>query len=632
MRVGWKRIISFLFFIAIGHAHAQVKFTAVATPAQLGPNDYTELKFIIENASDLDHIQPPAINNFTLISGPSQENGMSVINGDVKKYVAVSYVIKPKGIGNFTIAGATAKIDGREMRSNSVTIKVDNAFANANNNSGLNAFNTPFNFPDPFADASPEPRFNDNILKKGDNAIEKIKNNLFVRLETDKTSCYVGEPIIASYKLYTRLQSESNITKNPSFSGFSVIDLQQPDNVTSRVEKLNGREYNVYTIRKVQLYPLQAGNLELESAEVENNVHFIKAEYMNRRQDAFGDMFPGFQNNNIPPEGIEDHKLTLQSKPITILVKPLPAGSPATFKGAVGNFEINAAVAKNAFTTDDAGALTVTISGAGNLQMVTAPDISWPNGIEGFDAKTSDDLYKTNVPVSGRKIMEYPFTVSTAGEYTIPPISYSFFDPKTATYKTVSTKPVKFTVTPGTGKPKTFDTSTITKNEPSMLMRFFSNRLRVVSVVAALILIGLIFWLKRDKRKEESAIQQLKDMAELESVNTIIENQKNPLADAEESMLISDGSTFYQKLNSGFKNYLSNKLQIPLEDLNKKSINEKMDKASIPLGTSLEINKLMDEIEWQLFTPDVDNEKMQDMYSRANVLMQEINSRLLSSV
>ena len=95
---------------------------------------------------------------------------------------------------------------------------------------------------------------------------------MFLRVEVDKQSCFVGEPLVATYKLYTRLKSESNMTKNPSFNGFSVLDLQLPNDMSSTVEKYEGKEYNVYVIRKVQLYPLLAGELELGIAEIENTM------------------------------------------------------------------------------------------------------------------------------------------------------------------------------------------------------------------------------------------------------------------------------------------------------------------------------------------------------------------------
>ncbi|MEI9935422.1 MAG: hypothetical protein WDM71_11375 [Ferruginibacter sp.] len=66
------------------------------------------------------------------------------------------------------------------------------------------------------------------------------------------------------------------------------------------------------------------------------------------------------------PNGVaENHKVTIKSTPVVINVKPLPDNKPNSFRGAVGNFELSSALDKNNFTTDDAGKLTVTVSGAG---------------------------------------------------------------------------------------------------------------------------------------------------------------------------------------------------------------------------------------------------------------------------
>ena len=630
MRTGKIRIFLIVLLLSRQFVSAQVKFSATASPEQIGKDEVTQLRLVVENAKDVQEIVPPAIAHFVIISGPNQESGMSMINGDVKKFVAISFVIQPKRAGNFIIPSTTARADGKEYKSNPVTIRVSNTTSGKRSGSSGNAISSPFTALDPFSDVPPENSYTDYILRKGENPVDKIKNNIFVRLETDKTTCYVGEPVIATYKLYTRLKSESSLTKNPSFNGFSVIDLQQPNNTNYKIEKLNGREYNVYTIRKAQLYPLQPGNLELEPAEIENNVHFIKAAYVNRQRDLMNDMFREFSDAAIPADGIEDHRVTLQSKPLTILVKPLPdADKPAGFKGAVGDFEISASMAKNTFTTDDAGSLTLIVSGVGNMQLVTAPEIKWPAGIEGFESKTMDDIFKTTVPVSGRKIIDYPFTVSTAGTYTIPPIAFSYFDIKASKYRTVTTKPIAFTVTAGTGKTKEIDTSSLQKNDQPYLTRFFSSRLRVVSVLAILIVCGLIFWLKRDRKKDAAiaaAALEEEKRATAAPVELIIENQQNPLADAEVKLKANNGPAFYKALNHSLKKFLSHKLDIPHEDLNKKSIGEKMDKKGIPLDTGIQLNTLMDEIEWQLYTPEVDNEQMQALYERTNDLVQLINA------
>ena len=454
---------------------------------------------------------------------------------------------------------------------------------------------------------------------------------MFIRVEVDKKSAYVGEPVVATYKLYTRLKSESNMTKNPSFNGFSVLDIQQPNDMSYRTEKFEGREYNVYIIRKVQLYPLLAGNLELGIAEIENNVQFIKAEYVNQQADALNDIFRDLAQLTIPPEGIDMQKVTLQSKPVSVLVKPLPdAGKPTTFKGAVGNFTIETRVEKNNFTTDDDGKMAIVIAGEGNLQMINAPEMLWPSGIEGFDSKATDDLFKGTVPVSGRKIFEFSFTISTPGTYILPVVEFSFFDIRDAKYKTVSSNPIEITVTKGTGKQKNVITEANAKSKDNLLTKFFSNRLRVVSLIAVLIIIGLIVWLKRDTKNEK----QLADIANAEAVmqqkkiqvEEILPEQQNQLALAEECLHRNDAKLFYTYLNQELKNFLAKKLALPAEDLNRKNIAEQLDAKGISNETVVELQKLMNEIEWQLYTPFADNEKMKTMYDRASDLLQLINT------
>ncbi len=140
-------------------------------------------------------------------------------------------------------------------------------------------------FPNLNFDFPPTPvthQFDDYILKPGENVAEKTAKNLFIKLDLSKKSCYVGEPIVATYQLFTRLPSETTITDAPSFNGFSVNDLDISSNST--LEKYKGRKYNVYTIRKVELYPLQAGNITLGSMAASNKVTFVKSQYANQQE------------------------------------------------------------------------------------------------------------------------------------------------------------------------------------------------------------------------------------------------------------------------------------------------------------------------------------------------------------
>lgn len=629
MRLGSHKILLLLFLVAGFSINAQVKVSASISPAEIGKNEYAQYRLMVENAAVVQQMVPPALDQFIILSGPNQESGMTMVNGVVKKFIALNFVLKPKRTGAFIIPAGFVRADDRDHRSNTVKLKVN---TNSTGNSGGTAFSSPFGGIDPFAAPERRPNYSDYVLKNGESPVDKIKRNMLVRIETDKKTCFVGEPIVATYKLYTRLKSESNMTKNPSFNGFSVIDLQLPNDMSSSVENYEGKEYNVYVIRKVQLYPLLAGQLELGVAEIENNINFIKAEFINQN-NPLEEIFKELTNATLPPEAVVKQKVILQSKPITILVKPLPeAGKPANFKGAVGNFSIESRIERNNFSTDDAGNMAIIIAGEGNMQMITAPVIDWPAGMEGFDSKTTDDLFRGTVPVSGRKSIEYPFIVSKPGNYTLPVVSFSFFNTRDGKYKTVTSKPLQITVTKGTGKPQSIATKNNSSKE-NYLTKFFNNRLRVVSLVAVFIIIGLITWLKRDVKQERADKAQKNILPDPKIINAdekpieeIIEGQQNPLAGAEELLQKEDSTAFYTQLNAGLKNYLSKKFAIPAEELNRKNIGEQLDSRGINNETVVQLQTILDEIEWQLYTPFASNEKMKELYERSHDIIQLMNT------
>lgn len=610
---------NFLFLLLLSlQTMGQLRLTAEFSPNRIGKDDVSYLTFSVENAKDIQRLAPPSLNDFIIVSGPNEQTGSSVVNGNYTQYYSIQYVVKPRRTGSFTIAPAQALADGKALTSNAAVLKVEKVSKMAQNQ-GSSPFN-PFAM---FDDPKPEPSYNDNVLKKGEDPTEKIKRNIIIRVETDRNTCYVGEPIVASYKLYTRLKSESSMTRNPSFNGFSVIDLGQQDNLQPRIGKLDGRDYNIYTIRKVQLYPLQPGNLELETAEVENTVHFIRGDLANKQPAFPEDIFGDLDGLGIDPRAYEDHRATLKSNQLSILVKPLPeTGKTAEFKWAVGQFTLDARLEKDQFTTDEAGKLKLVISGQGNIQLITAPEISWPEGIEGFDPKPSDDLDKSTVPVSGQKKIEYPFTVGVPGKYHLPAIRFSYFDPKAEKYKMLETAPLSFTVVQGTGKPRINVAERSVSSGDSWLNRFFRSRLRVVSAVAMLIIIGLIIWLRRDRKKEKTVNDELENVLEEFPKPSAQDIEKaDPLLRSESRLETETGEGFFVALNQDLKHYLAAKLALSPEELSRKSISEQLDRKGVSNATSLQLQQLMDELEWQLYTPYSENEKRRELFERTKEMI-----------
>jgi hypothetical protein len=629
-----KELLSLFFIFLFSASFAQVKFSASVNNKKISRNDYLQIQFTVENAGSVEGITPPAFTNFTVISGPNQQSSMSNINGNIKQSIAIGFVLRPLSTGNFTIGSAIAKVDGKEYRSNPVSVKVDNS-ASSSGNSGGNSLATPFG--NMTLDLSSEPathQFDDYILRKGENVAEKIKRNLFIKIDVNKTSCYVGEPVIATYKLFTRLKSESNVLKTPSFNGFSVSELEMPDNYSISSEKYKGRDYNVYTLRKVQLYPLQSGTLTLDPVEVKNSVTFLKGEYAGKRNgDPFFDLLRNFADETAPGNSTEQQTVTVTCAPLNINVKPLPEeNKPSDFKGGVGTFKINAAVEKNNITTDDAGAIKLSITGAGNIQMINAPNVAWPYGFEGFESKSLEHVDKFSVPMKGEKIFTYPFTVDKPGDYTIPAIAFSYFDIDTKSYKTLNTQPISLHVEKGTGNHQ--DIKNITgenKNNTGNSFVDILSKYDTSLIAAGAILAALILLFKRKKKGSQPERVVNRSSAQAYQPDPVEEAAfiipANPLAEAEEKLSRGDAG-FYKAVDVGLHKYLSEKLGVPVVELTKKKINERMDKCNVGVGTTLLVNSLLEDIELNLYAPASSTTQMNEMYEKASEVVSLLDKQI----
>lgn len=621
-----QRVYLLLYFLLPAlFAGAQVKYKASVIPSQINKDEYATLRLEIENSTNLQQLRPPSFKDFNVVSGPNESTSMSNMNGVTRVSRSVSYVLQPKRAGKFTLGESAVVVAGKEYKSDPVSITVKNQSGKTPGGQAATPFFNPYLDPPPASEA-PVEDFSDYVLKKGENVADKVNKNMQLRLETNKTSCYVGEPVVATYKLYTRLKSESKMTKAPSFNGFSVIDLMRPDETDYAKGKLNGREYNVYTVRKSQLYPLQDGDIELEAATLDNRIQFIKD---GAQRSNIDDFFNGYAVN---PDALISQLVSLSSKPLTIHVKPLPeAGKPASFSGAVGKFAISAQLEKNIFGANESGKLLLTISGAGNLPLITTPEISWEPGIEAFDAKVEDNYESTNVPVSGKKTFAVPFTVNAEGKYTIPKIKFSYFDPATATYKTDSTQPIAFTIVKGSTVPG-YDIDTLSQKKVQTISnKFFSNREWIVGIIAILMMIGLYTWSRLDRKaKLKKQITEEKRKIEVANVQEMelqaaAQKPQNPLHKTEECLNSTDCTDFYTLLNSELKLWLSEKFKLELPEVNAKKISSAFDKAGIDNATTLQVQQLLQEIQWQLYTPFERNDTMNDLYSRAQSVLQTIN-------
>lgn len=284
-------------------------------------------------------------------------------------------------------------------------------------------------------------------IKPWENIDDKIRKNFFLKADVTKTECYVGEPLMAIFKAYSRLDANSQVVKRPSLSGFSVIEMVDAYNNQPDIEKYNGKYFYVHLIRKVQLFPLQPGSFTLEPAEVESVIHLRKSDENQSTLRNLRNLFRRGRRENDPEM---ERQITFQTPPVNIHVNPLPVkGQPEDFAGAVGNFAVEMQMKDTAAIQRIPASVKLLISGTGNFPLVTDPEIKWPAGVEVSGPTVSEDVNKYAYPLSGKKVFQYTLEHRDTGSYTIPAIRFTYFDPSSKTYKIAETSPVNYTVSTG---------------------------------------------------------------------------------------------------------------------------------------------------------------------------------------
>lgn len=606
--------------LLIHPAIAQVKFTAAASVQKMGKGDYVEIQFAVENARKIDRFQAPDFPAFNIVQGPNQSTGMSITNGTTSQYQAVNFILQPKKAGRFTISAASAIVDGKLMRSNSLQIKVLNkSSSNTNNNNSVAPGFSPL--PDPNWPTAQPTVDMEEVVRPGENVTEKIRKNFFLRTDVSKTDCYLGEPIVATYQLCARLRSDSRVTRHPTLNGFSVYDMIDPANDQVSVEKINGKNFTVHVIRKTQLIPLQPGDVVLDPVEVDNNIYLVRKDGSSAKgKQGLG----GLIDRLFQPEESGtafNENIVIESKPVTIHVKPLPdAGKPADFNGAVGQYSIQASVDSKEVDTGDAAILTVVIRGSGNLPVINAPLVDWPAGIESYDVKSKEEINKAVAPLGGTKTFSYSFICNTVGKYILPPVKLSYFDPATRSYKTVHSDTLHIQINHPVKKshPAPLESPVVSAN---------SNWTNYLWAIAAALLIVLIVLVVSNQRKE-FRLREVEKAREL----ALVEKEKLPvvvfdsLKESRALLASGDYGKFYAAVNRTIWKSVSDKLHLPASELNKLNIAHGLREKGWSHESIIELKSILNECEMKLYTPEVNAIDLERMLISAQGIVQRLNA------
>src|SRR5260221_2223360 len=561
--------ISLLFFF---FSEAQPTFKTVVPLLPVTAGESFQVQYIIEDAEKMSNFKPPAFINFRFVAGPNVYTGsiqtLSVIR-QVRNSVYTLMAVKP---GHFFIAGATATINGKLVRSNEAVVEVISKEEAARRyNKEPDAFNA------------------DYFLRPGEDAYEKIQKNLFLKMMVDKKTCFVGESVLATFKLYSRLESRSDIVKNPGFYGFTVHDMINLADKQVATENVHGKLFDVHTIRKVQLYPFQPGAFTIDAMEVKNTVEFSRSAVNKKTEQEIVEGVLGNTNNELPDENTSLFETDISTVPVTINVKPVPVkNKPTNYNGATGVFKISASVVKNKLAKNEEGILEITVSGKGNFIQLNAPSIQWPAGMEDFEPVIKDMLDKTQSPLSGTRIFHYSFVSAHAGNYTIPSISFSYFNPDSGHYKTITTEPVQVNVSNAEkiNRP-------VSKKKETKTGGMSEKYLFIGMAVLLACFLGLL-WLVRDKKRNTELTPANHATKTALSVNEI-------LAPAY-ILAHADDKSFYTSLHQAVWKFFIHAFHLSGSEMNKRNLSIRLKENKIDSALIEATQHILQQCETGMFT------------------------------
>ncbi len=405
-------ILALLFLNASGALAKGISVRAYLDRNAVSVGDQFALSIEVSgsDASKVPAPKPPDLSKFAAFVGSSTSQSIQFVNGRMSASKTTIFFFQATAPGMYTIPPVQVVYKSKTYPTNRLTIQVRKKTATA---------------PPPAPGARGQTPGTTTLPK----ATGPRRGDLFLRALVNKRTVYQNEPVVITYRIYTRVSVTGyGIKTLPKTAGFWAEEVPLPQRPQTRNEIYNGIKYVVADLKKMVLFPTAPGKKVIDPMVVTCQVRV-----RSRRHSR--DIFDEFFNDDFFGREIQQD---IKSQPITIQVLPLPeAGKPANFSGAVGQFRLKASLSKDTVKANEAVTLTIRISGSGNIKMLPEPKLKLPPDFEKYEPKVTQKINRTASGVSGFKQFEYVLIPRFPGEQHIAPISFSYFDPRAKTYRTL---------------------------------------------------------------------------------------------------------------------------------------------------------------------------------------------------
>ena len=569
---------------------AQVTFEAKVSKRRLGLNERLRVDF--EMNENGDNFNPPSFSNFQVVSGPQQAVSRSWVNGVQSFSKTYTYFLTPKIKGKVTIGQAVVTIGGEIYKTTPVEIEVTNSVKKPN-----------------------DPNNVDNV----------VDGNIHLVAEVSKSAPYLNEGITVIYKLYFRNPisvSDVSELESPSYGDFwsHLIKIGRAE-INMR-GSYKGEPYNEVIWRKAVLYPQKTGKLVLEPLTLN-----LSLSIPSNRRDLFGRRI------------MTQTQKTITTGEKVIAVKDLPQNNkPENFSGAVGQFDFDVILNKDLLKASESFQAKIKVKGKGNLKLFNLPTINVPNTLEVYEPEHDEKVKITISGMQGTIEDNYTIVPQFQGKYPIPSIQFSYFDPKSKSYKilksqdlivdvfegptAVNTNRNLKSLAPKTSIPAVDNAFRYikleTKFESIDKKSFWRSQLFWTLVIFPVFILSISFLLKRVfyGRNEDVTKQKQRRAEQL---------TKKYLSSAKKHF--DDQAQFYEVLERALHNYLKAKLKIETTELSKSKIKNLLHQNSVDKKTALEYVEVIESCERARYSPE-SLVNMKDDFKNASSLIGKIDRQI----
>ena len=592
----------------------EVSFTAQA-PQAVAVGERFRITYKI-NTRDVKEFRVPDMKSIDILTGPatSTSSSTTIINGQVTNNTSITYTFTAVATqeGDVELDGATIRANGKQVTSNSLTIKVLPA--------------------DKGSQSQGVQRQGGSQSAQGQQSSGSstgISNeDLFMMATVDKTTVYEQEALLLTFKIYVlpsvNLTSMGN--RMPDLKNFHVQEVELPQQKEFQLEHYNGRNYRTMVWSQYVLFPQHSGELEIPATTFESIVS---------QPIESTDMFDFFFNAGRYTEV----KKNLTTRAIKINVNPLPQGKSSAFYGGVGEFSLSSTISSTDVTANDAVTVRVILSGTGNLKLIKTPELKFPQDFDIYDPKIDNKYTIKGGRQTGNKVYEYLVIPRHAGQYTIPALEFQYFDPKSGTYKTTTTQEYTLNVAKGQGGGESQTSVSYVNKEdlkyvgqdvrfhstPTALKSgkggFYGSTLFYVLLALPLVILLALVVITR-KRIADSANAAKVRIKKASSVAT------KRLKVARKLMKEGRKNEFYDEMMRALSGYLGDKLAISTAELSKDRIGETLRDRKVADDTVSQVIGLLDDCEFARYAPGDDTGRMDRLYDQAVGVIGQIENSI----